>query len=707
MCPPSSNGWGNSAMWSLSFSPLVALPWLVALCLAAALAAGMALVLSGKAAILRALALGVLALALADPSLVFEDRERVKDIVTVVVDRSASNRLADRAQQTEKAREALERQLKAMPDIEARFVEVSDTAGTGDGTRLFEALSASLADVPADRVAGAILLTDGLAHDAPANPEALGLKAPLHVLVTGREREIDRQIALIDTPRFGIVGKDQPIRIRMNEKGGPGRGEITVRRDGQIINRQTVRAGESVTLNVRIDRGGPNVVEIEAQALENELTLANNRAVVTIEGVRDKLRVLLVSGEPHPGERTWRNLLKADANVDLVHFTILRPPEKQDGTPINELSLIAFPTRELFQVKIKEFDLIIFDRYANQSILPMAYFDNIVRYVREGGALMIASGPEFAGTQSLARTPLAAILPGLPDGRVIDEAFRARVSPPGQRHPVTRDLPGSEVEPPRWGEWLRIVSATARSGSTVMSGPGDKPLLMLGREGKGRVALFLSDHAWLWARGFREGGPHLDLLRRLGHWLMKEPELEEEALRATARGRTIEIERQTLGDAPAALTITGPDGVVRTVPLEAGRPGLFTARYVASEFGLHKLTGDSLTAFASVGPDNPRELVDVISDPQRLEPLARATSGATRRIGQENGSEISLPRIVPVRSGTQYAGADWIGLRITDSGIVRGISVSPLFLGLIGLALLFGALVAGWLGESGRRFKRA
>ena len=274
--------------------------------------------------------------------------------------------------------------------------------------------------------------------------------------------------------------------------------------------------------------------------------------MITIEGVRDKVRVLLVSGEPHAGERTWRNLLKADPNVDLVHFTILRPPEKQDGTPIHELSLIAFPTRELFQVKIKEFDLIIFDRYANQSILPSIYFENIVRYVREGGALMIAAGPEYAGPSSLFRSPLGAILPAQPDGRVIDEAYKARISEPGRKHPVTRDLPGGESEPPAWGEWLRMVSANARNGAAVMQGPQNKPLLMLNREGKGRVALFLSDHAWLWARGYRDGGPHLDLLRRLAHWLMKEPELEEEALRATARGQSIEIERQTLGDAPEA-----------------------------------------------------------------------------------------------------------------------------------------------------------
>ena len=694
-------------MWSVSLAPMVPLPLLIGLAVLAALAAGAAIILAGRSAILRALALVVLTAALADPSLVFEDREPVKDVVAVVVVRSASNRLADRTAQTDAAVADVERQLRGVPNVEPRIVELRDAQGTNDGTRLFEALSTSLADVPSERVAGAIAITDGLAHDAPPNAEVLGLRAPLHVLTTGRNAEIDRRIVLVDSPRFGIVGKDQIIRLRVVDKGGPGRAGLTIRRDGEIIARREVTTGQTVQVPVRIDRGGPNVVEIEAQPIDNELTLANNRAVITIEGVRDKLRVLLVSGEPHPGERTWRNLLKADANVDLVHFTILRPPEKQDGTPINELSLIAFPTRELFQVKIKEFDLIIFDRYANQSILPLLYFENIVRYVRDGGALLVAAGPEYAGSQTLARTPLGQILPALPDGSVIDEAYRAQVSEPGKRHPVTRDLPGSEVSPPRWGEWLRMVGAQARAGTApVMTGPGERPLLMLAREQKGRVALFLSDHAWLWARGFRDGGPYLDLLRRLSHWLMKEPELEEEALRATVRGATVEVERQTLRDTPSPVTITGPDGQSRTVTLEPGRPGLFTARIPTSELGLYRLTADNLTAFASVGPENPRELMEVVSDPAALQQLAQATGGSSRRIGRESGAAVNVPRIVPVRSGSQFAGNDWIGLRISDSGIVRGVRISPLFIGLLGLAVLFGALVAGWLGESGRRLKR-
>jgi hypothetical protein len=690
----------TNSVWTLAIDPLVPLWLLATLAILATLVAGVVLVLGGRRAILRALALAILTLALVDPSAVRENREPVKDIVAVVVDRSGSNRLADRAAQTDAAMISLESQLAALPEVEARMIDAQSGAGV-DGTRLFESLARALADIPAERVAGAIIVTDGQIHDVPASLEAMGLKAPLHVLVTGRTTEVDRRLALLESPRFGIVGKDQMLRLRLDETNGTGRAGIIIRKDGVEIGRRDIIAGQIVQVPVRIDRGGPNVIEVEAASLPNELTLANNRVVVTVEGVRDKLRVLLVSGEPHAGERTWRNLLKADPNVDLVHFTILRPPEKQDGTPIHELSLIAFPTRELFQQKIKEFDLIIFDRYANQSILPAVYFENIVRYVREGGALMIAAGPEFAGSGSLYRSPLAAILPAQPDGRVIDEAYKAQVSSIGRRHPVTRDLPGSEASPPAWGEWLRLVGATTRSGSAVLNGPQDRPLLLLNREGKGRVALFLSDHAWLWARGYRDGGPHLDLLRRLGHWLMKEPELEEEALRATARGQTIEVERQTLGETPAALTITGPNGETRNAVFELLRPGLFRARLQATEMGLHRASADGLNTFFSVGSENPREFSDVVSTTVLTQAMAEASGGSVRRIGRLEVATVDVPRILMVRSGSQFAGSDWIGLRHSGTGIVRGVSVTPLFLGLLGMLVLLGALIAGWIGEGG------
>ncbi|MHB2167107.1 hypothetical protein [Alsobacter sp. R-9] len=689
-------------MTSIDWSPLLPLPIVITIAVIAAAAGILALLVRQTGATLRALAIAFFILALFNPSLVREERDRLKDVVAVVVDRSGSQALDKRAGQTTAVVEQLSRRLAALPDVEVRTIEARENTGGSDGTRLFSALQSGLSDVPPERVGGAILVTDGVVHDVPDAAAALGFRAPVHALVTGHTQERDRRVALLDTPRFGIVGKEQAIRLRVEDPGRTEPVRVVLRRDGvQLLERRAV-PGEVLRLPVRIEHGGTNVIEIEAEEAPGELTAYNNKAVVPVEGIREKLRVLLVSGQPHAGERTWRNILKSDANVDLVHFTILRPPEKQDGTPINELSLIAFPTRELFETKIAEFDLIIFDRYSNQSILPSIYFANIVRYVREGGAVLVAAGPEFAGRTGLAGTPLGAVMPARPDGRIIERAFLAQVTPTGGRHPVTRALPGAPEGDgePQWGEWLRQISAETRAGTTVMAGPDQKPLLVLSRENKGRVALLLSDHVWLWARDFRGGGPHLDLLRRLGHWLMKEPDLEEEALRATSKGAVVTVERQTLADETAPVTLTAPSGGTSTVTLAAASPGLWRATTEVKEPGLYRLSDGSLTAFVSVGPPNPREYQEVLSTASILTPIADATGGSVRRVAERPDETPRVPSVVTLSSGTRFSGADFIAIRSTDSSVVKGVGVTPIFLGFIGLVLLALSLLAAWLGEA-------
>src|SRR5690349_15894040 len=535
--------------YGIAFTPLV--PTIVLWIALAAIVVIAALLLLGRSrgAAVRVAALGLLLLALANPSFTREEREPLSSVAAVVVDKSPSQNFGDRTKQTAQAREALVDSLKKIKGLEVRVVEAGQADGETDGTKLFGAVSSALSDVPVDRVAGAFMITDGRVHDIPANAAALGFQAPVHALVTGRKDERDRRIAITAAPRFGIVGQPQTVTFRLDDQGVSGEhAKVVIRRDGEVISERDLTSGQTSKVDVDIKHEGPNIVEIEAAPLAGELTPVNNRAVVSIDGVRDKLRVLLVSGEPHSGERTWRNLLKSDASVDLVHFTILRPPEKQDGTPINELSLIAFPTRELFQQKINEFQLIIFDRYARQGVLPIIYFDNIARYVREGGAVLVATGPDYASPTSLWRTPLDVILPAEPSGRLTEQPFYAQLTDLGKRHPVTRALAGAETNPPHWSRWFRLVDTRNATGTSVMHGPDDKPLLLLQREGEGRVALLLSDHIWLWARGYEGGGPHLDLLRRLSHWLMKEPDLEEEALRLIVRGHDLTVQRQTMFD---------------------------------------------------------------------------------------------------------------------------------------------------------------
>jgi hypothetical protein len=684
--------------FGISFAPLVPAYLIWAAVAVAVIISALLLFIGSRGALLRATAMAFLILALANPSFTREDREPIPSVVAVVIDKSPSQSFGNRAKQTEEARAALIERLARIPNLDVRVVDAGAADGETDGTRLFSALGAALSDVPPDRIAGAFVITDGRVHDVPPDASQLGFSAPLHALITGEANERDRRVVLTTAPRFGIVGQSQTVVFRVQDEGvGPSTARVTIRRDGEQIETRNVTTNTAVRVQIQIPHAGPNIVEIEASPLENELTPVNNRAVVSIDGVRDKLRVLLVSGEPHAGERTWRNLLKSDAAVDLVHFTILRPPEKQDGTPINELSLIAFPTRELFQQKIGEFHLIIFDRYARQGVLPIVYFDNIARYVRDGGAVLIAAGPDYASPTSLWRTPLDVVLPAEPSGKMIETPYHARLSDLGKRHPVTRALEGGANEPPHWSRWFRLVDAKVGQGSSVMEGPDGKPLLVLSREGEGRVALLLSDHIWLWARGFEGGGPHIDLLRRLSHWLMKQPDLEEEALRVTTRGSDLSIDRQTMAEAVDPVIVTTPSGETRSVTLQQAEPGLWRGSTPANELGLWRASDGKLTTLVNVGPINPREFAEVTSTPDALRSVTAATGGDARRL--DDGGRVNVPRIVGVRSSETFRGEDWMGLKLRDASVLRGIGVLPIFAGILGLLLLIGSLAATWARE--------
>ena len=686
--------------WSIDTAPLLPLPLILAATAIALVLMAIAFWRRQRGAPLRAAALVLLILALLDPSIQRENREPLTSIAAIVVDRSESQALPGRTEATDKALEALTERLSRLRGVETRIVEAGrNDNGTADGTELFDRLAESLADVPPERFAGTLMITDGQVHDVPKSAESFGFDGPLHVLLTGRKDEQDRRIVVERAPRYGLVGSEQTVVLRYVDEGGdqsPAR--MVIRRNDDEVGSVVMVPGEKTDVPVEITHGGKNIFEFEIDARPQELTTQNNRAVVAVKGIRENLRVLLVSGEPHSGERTWRDLLKSDASVDLVHFTILRPPSKQDGTPINQLSLIAFPTRELFSEKIDEFDLIIFDRYRRRGVLPSLYFDNITQYVRDGGAILIAAGPDFADPGSLSRTTLAEVLPATPTGVVLEQPYRAHVNELGERHPVTRGLPGAASDPPDWSRWFRLIAAETATGQTVMTGADNQPLLVLSRVDKGRVALLLSDHVWLWARSFENGGPHGPLLRRLAHWLMKEPDLEEEGITLEARGRDLVVRRQTLGETVDPVTVTAPTGTTETVELQRQAPGLWEAVVPASEIGLYSASDGTRTALASIGPANPREFSAMRSTDEKLRPMAEETKGSVRRL-VDDGGNVDVPNVVALKGGTAFAGSGWVGLRTTDASVLKGIDRLPLFAGLIGLALLLGILSLTWFRE--------
>lgn len=650
---------------------------------------------------LRGLAVAVILTALANPALQEENRTPQSDIVIAVVDQSASQRLSDREGQTDAALARVTAEVAVLDNTELRVIRVGDGAEDA-GTQAMTALAEAVAEEPRARIAGAILITDGQVHDMDLAPN---LPAPLHVLLTGREPDWDRRLIIKNAPAFAILGEEVRLGIMIEDQGAvPASAgtetNITIAIDGDPPQTYRVPVGQDLELPVTLPHGGMNVLQFSIASAEGELTDRNNAAVVQINGVRDRLRVLLVSGEPHAGERVWRNLLKSDASVDLVHFTILRPPEKQDGIPVSELSLIAFPTRELFVEKIEEFDLIVFDRYSMRGILPMSYMENIVNYVRGGGTVLVAAGPEYGAVDSIWRSPLSEILPAAPTARVVDGGFRPELTDLGRRHPVTEGLEDLAPEG-GWGRWFRIVDVTPIAGQVVMKGPGDRPLLILNRVDEGRVAILASDQAWLWGRGYEGGGPQLELLRRLAHWMLKEPELEEETLTAMAKGQDLVISRRTILEAaPGDVQITAPDGTESALALTQVSPGKYEAAVAAPMVGLYRLTQGDLTRVVAMGPPAPREFVQTIATGDVLADAVAATNGGI--LALEDGAV----DIRTVREGRAASGRGWIGITPRGAYVTQDVQVAPLLPGWVWLVLAAALAIAAWLVEGRRGAKR-
>ncbi len=693
----------------LVVAPLVPWPLIAAMGVAGTLLLAVALVRGGRGWLPRALALAGLAAALLDPRLVREQRQPQPDLAVVVVDDSPSQAIGPRRQRTEEALATLERTLPAAKDLEFKVVRVGGEAGA-DRTRLVSALQRAVAEEDGGRLAGAILITDGQVHDGPAGDAGPPFSMPVHVLLTGDPDERDRRLLVDRAPAYGLVGSSYTIAYTVEdavaEESGPRdrRATVRFRIDGSDAGSAEAVVGRSQTQSFVLEHAGPTVIELAVDPADGEVSPLNNHAAVVINGVRDRLRVLLISGQPHPGERTWRNLLKSDPSVDLVHFTILRPPDKVETTPLRELSLIVFPVQELFEDKLYDFDLIVFDRYVVRGVLPEPYLERIAGYLRDGGAMLLSIGPEFAGPFSLAQTPLAGVLPGLPTGRVVEQAFRPDVTALGRRHPVTSGLAGEAVsgdadiagEPagPAWGRWFRLVESRLAAGTVLMTGPGDRPLLIVDRVGNGRVAQLMSDHIWLWGRGFEGGGPHGELLRRLAHWLMKEPQLEEESLAARIEDGRLLIERRSLDAEDASVTVTGPDGSTRALRLEAGADGIARGELPATGIGLHRIDDGRHTALAVAGTVRPPELVDLRATADRLQPLASATGGGVAWLGDV------MPEFRRTGPGRDAAGRGWMGLRLNRGYAVTGLDEIPLLPGLVVLVAILGGLAGAWWREA-------
>lgn len=689
---------------TITWAPLVP-DWI--LWCAAALTAGtlgFALLRQVRGSVLRLGAAATLLIVLANPSLVLEQRTPKNDVAVVVLDETPSQELGERLDRSRAALRDLKARLSDHENLELREVVVRHHSleDGKQGTRLLSAAENALAAVPPDQLAGVFLITDGRVHDVPQDPGNGGHRftsAPVHVLLSGRRDERDRRLEVVKAPAYGLVGERVTLQIRIEDtRTTAERVPVTVEMVGQTPRRVRLPVGRTVPVELPLERRGKTVIALSAEGVPDELSMENNQAVVTVNAVRDRLRVLLVSGIPHAGERTWRNLLKADPSVDLVHFTILRPPEKQDGTPIHELSLIAFPTRELFQNKLDEFDLIVFDRYRRRGVLPGLYLRNILDFVRNGGALLEVAGPGFAGPYSLYQTALGEILPGAPTGAVTESGFKPNLTTLGLRHPVTARLPGGPVvslkDELRWGRWFRQIEIEPRSGHTLMSGLSGQPLLIVDRFGDGRVAQLASDQIWLWARGFEGGGPYAELIRRLAHWLMKEPELEENDLTAEVEGSHLKVDLRSLLPIDPKVEVESPAGETRLLRLRHKGNGWYRGAINVSDSGLYRVYDGTRQILVPVGAAEGPEMQKIITTPELLTPVADATDGGVFWLVD------GMPGVRYLRGDRRYSGADWMGLRRNEDFMVTGLRVVSLLPAWISLIVVFLLVVLAWRREA-------
>lgn len=673
----------------LGFDPFIPWIWLWGIIAVSACVWVLYVFLKGRAWLTRALGFALLTLALSNPLWVKEQREDLKDIVAIVLDQSESMGFGERTQTASAAFEQLKSELEQNENIEVRIAKTDEDS---DATNIYKALNSALADAPRERIAGSFLITDGQVHDLPSSTNVLDKLGPVHSLIVGNRGEQDRRVEIVSSPKFGIVGSLAEITLRVEDSDAP-TVDVTISVNGEPHSVHTMKTGSNSKVKLEIPRRGDNLIVAEVAPSNRDLTLANNRTATNISGVRDRLRVLLVTGEPHSGARVWRDLLKTDPSVDLVHFTILRPPHKMDPTPLDELALISFPTRELFVEKLNDFDLVIFDQYKRINVLPMIYFDGVARYVADGGALLVATGPPYALPSSIYRTPLAAILPAQPTGRIIERTFNVLRTELGKRHTVTNSLSPSE----NWGRWERYVEANAASGETVLKADNGDPLLVLDRVDRGRVAVLLSDQLWMWARGHDGGGPYAELVRRTAHWLMKEPELEEELLTLASNGNEMVARLRSLSDRPAPLKITTPTGNTVTEEWTQIAAGSFEAIIPTEGIGMYTAVSGETKTVALNGPANPLEYANVDSTTRILASVADATNGGLYRIGGD--AKPKLPELRRISKKSEASGEGWAGLRRNNAYAVRSSEATKLLPGVIGMGLFVGILLLMWRRE--------
>ena len=580
-----------------------------------------------------------------------------KDILIVMYDKTQSVIETKKIDQLIKVKKNIKDIIVDEEKLEIVEIEVNNL-NNKDGkiqTKIITNVQKAFQKLEKNRVAGVIIVTDGIIHDLDKIEEDF-IDIPIHFFLLGNKNERDRSIITENIPEYAVVGKPIDFMFKIIDENFQEEVSASFILDGMQILTKTFITNINHQIKLPINHAGENLLEIKINNHPNEITFANNYKVFKINGIHEKLRVMLISGEPNMGLRNWRNILNSDPSIELLHFTILRPPSKRDLTPVKELALIPFPSQELFSADISKFSLIILDQYTLQGILPKKYLDNIVDYVIGGGAILNISGQEYLSDRSLLNSSLVNILPTRPEEFFIGP-FLPSLTDLGKRHPITNTLE-KDFKDYKWGKWFSFIKANKISGQTLMSA-NKYPLLIINEVSQGRVAQILSDQSWVWNKDRENKGPLVELLRNTIHWLLKTPELQENYLNVIKNNNFITLNLNSLNEGDTSAIITSPSGENLFVLMKDNKNGSLFGKFESTEYGKFNIKVNDIEKDFFIGITDSKELEKVSSSSFLINSFFEKNKQYLYSITWLGDS---IPKIVKVFNKNNIAGSNWVGL---------------------------------------------
>jgi len=405
-------------------------------------------------------------------------------------------------------------------------------APAADATRIGEALGELATRTAGHDLGAVVIISDGVDTgrigkgplDAETRRAIAALGAPVHTVGIGEPALRDLSVAAVLADEFAFVRTPVTIEAIVRQSGLPNRQvDVTLTRDGRPIAARTVAlrgstSEEKISFDWVPDHPGTYVFKVSTPVLGGEALASNNAQIFTVKVLRDRVRVLHVCGRPSWDERFLRAMLRRDPNVDLVSFFILRTETDEQPWNRNEMSLIPFPTYEIFEDQLHSFDLVIFQNFNYGPYGVEPFLSGIRDYVDQGGALAMIGGDLSFASGRYGDTPLQEVLPvELPhgEGSFTTDAFKPKLTNEGRAHPVTSLLLDQRENEARWGklpalEGINQVLRLKPGAVPLLVHPSLKtegkpaPVLVVGEPGKGRVMAMLTDTTWHW--GFQAAG---------------------------------------------------------------------------------------------------------------------------------------------------------------------------------------------------------